>query len=142
MKNVKILFVLMSVMTLIFSACSDGIGSSSDLIGTWEAVSETRWEKRDGVVTNEFYDDLSGSIRITFNKNGTYVLTYLGGDTDDSSEGEWSYSKGILILDYDEEDPWSIKELTRSKLVVEGYTSSSVNGVFYESYYLIEYRKI
>lgn len=108
----------------------------------WEAVSESGWEKQDGVITNEFYDDLSGSIRITFNKNGTYVLTYLGDGMDDSNEGEWSYSKGILILDYDEDDPWPIKELTRSKLVVEGYTSSSSNGVLYESYHLIEYRKI
>ncbi len=142
MKNVKILFVLMSVMTLVFSACSDGIGSSSDLIGTWEAVSETGWEKQDGVITNEYYEDLSGSIRITFNKNGTYVLTYLGGGIDESSEGEWSYNKGVLVLDYDEDDPWTIKELTRSKLVVEGYTSSSSDEIFYESYYLIEYRKI
>ena len=144
MKNVKFLFlfVLMSCMALMFNACSADVGSSSDLIGTWEAVSESGWEKQDGVITNEFYDDLSGSIRITFNKNGTYVLTYLGDGMDDSNEGEWSYSKGILILDYDEDDPWPIKELTRSKLVVEGYTSSSSNGVLYESYHLIEYRKI
>ena len=45
-------------------------------------------------------------------------------------------------MGYDEDDPWTIKELTRSKLVVEGYTSSSSDEIFYESYYLIEYRKI
>lgn len=141
--------LLLSAMMLGFSGCSDddGPGSSTDLIGTWQSVSISGWDKEDGEIVDE-WDEEDSDIKIVFNEDGTYEHyerwsnSWHGGYV-----GTWKY-KGGKIYVYDEEDEeWddeisTVKSLSSSQLVLDYYEKYTEDGVRYEYYVSEIYRKI
>lgn len=131
---------MLMLMPICFVSCSDdddeaGIGSESDLIGTWEVVSEYNYVKENGKVeyddTDKYGEGEGFILKITFKKDGTF-LAYNAEYSDESNEweevsdnGTWSYKNGKLLLlggdfsDQNNTTTFTVKELTRSKLVME-----------------------
>ncbi len=141
---------LLAIMFLGFSACSDddedGVGSASELVGTWEKVSCTYQWKENGKVVDEETDN-ENDRRITFNEDGTYQVSEYYNKWYWDDAGMWSYKNGKLTIrsTYEGEN-WSgtatVKELTSSKLVFEYINKYTEDGTSYEDYELSEYRKI
>ena len=87
---------------------------------------------------------------IKFNADGTYETNeydyynnkWWGWDV----TGTWSYKNGKLTCCIIEDEIYyetiTVKELTSSKVVVEGVDKYTENGKSYEEYYLEEYHKI
>lgn len=130
---------MLMLMPICFVSCSDDddeIGvdpTGSDLVGTWEVVSEYNYYKENGRVeyddTDTEYGEGEGFIlKITFKKDGTF-LAYNAEYDDESNEweedsfnGTWSYQNGKLQETgfwEDDTTTWTVKELTRTKLVIE-----------------------
>ena len=131
-----------------FSACSsddDEPGSSSDLIGLWESISQKGWEKENGKIEYE-WDEKDSSYRIQFNSDGSWEdFEYYEGEWDLCDTGTWEYKGGKLYLSYDDEDYEElalVKELTSSRLVVEASSKEEYEGVTYEYYTYSVLRKI
>ena len=144
-----ILFALLSVT---FTSCSDDdddSGSASDLVGTWQRVSTTFQQKVNGKITEE-YTNNDNNFMIKFNADGTYETNeydyynnkWWGWD----ETGTWSYKNGKLTCCIIDDEIYyetiTVKELTSSKVVVEGVDKYTENGKSYEEYYLEEYHKI
>lgn len=151
MKKIKSVWLtgMLMLLSLGLVSCSDddngGIGSTSDLIGTWEQVSEIYQLTEDGKIiesesgSKEYNGD---SYRLTFREDGTVR----GEEYDDDygeyyfdGESRWSYEDGKLTLDG---VTMTVKKLTSSKLVLEDTEKFTEDGVVIECYYLAEYRKI
>ena len=142
MKKINFLW-LVSILMLLpigFVSCSDDddevgsdeIGSSANLVGVWELVPDKTWVKENGEI---IYDtDEGSSIVIEFKADGTWNLVY------EEDEGTWNYKNGVLTTSGIEDDGEiystrsTVKELTATKLVIEGYEE----GIFEHA----EYRKI
>ena len=155
--NKKIWFSLIGVLMLIpisFTSCSDDdeeIGFSSLLVGTWESVSFSYQIKENGKVVDKRTED-DNSLRGIFNEDGTWnSAEYYNGTwhyNDEIIWTHWSYKNGKIITEsrdcYDEyySESVTVKELTASKLVVESVENYTDDGISYEDYALIEYRKI
>lgn len=141
---------LLAIMVLSFSACSndeeENVGSTSDLIGTWEIVSYTYQWKEDGKVVEEGIDN-ENDERITFYEDGTFEgAEYYDGKWNRSEQGTWSYKNGRITVwgtyEGGSSESVTVKELTSSKLVVEYIDKYTEDGISYEDYGLTEYRKI
>lgn len=138
-------------MTFSFSACSDddddSVGSTSDLVGTWEIVSYSYQWKEDGEVVDEGTSNDHDS-RIVFNENGTCKdAEFYSGEWHWNNEGTWNYKNGKLTIKSTYEGETEIttatvKELTQSKLVVEAVDKYTEDGTVYEDWTLQEYRKV
>ncbi len=146
--NFLLLLSFLMLAPVSFTSCSDddddnGNGSASELVGTWEIVSNTFIYKRNGEVIEEI-DETEEGLTCTFYADGR--MTQAEGET-----AKWSYKNGILTIkhagdwgdgweEYDE--TWTVKELTSSKLVAESNDKYTEDGVTYEEYYRIEWRKV
>lgn len=151
----KIIFLwLVSILMLLpisFVSCSDddeeGVGSTSELVGTWEIVSRTYQWKEDGKIMEEGTENDSDT-RITFSEDGTCkAAEYYNNKWNWDETGTWSYKNGkITIRSTYEGESYSetatVKELTSSKLVLEYIDKYTEDGTSYEDYELSEYRKI
>lgn len=140
----------MSFLMVILCAggCSDdddekGGGSvavnEENLIGTWEVTRYEGWTMYDG--EKESFSEDDNTYRIEFRSDGTaQSWTYEGKwIEDDFSITEW-YFKGNDLYTYDTEGDWemvTVIELTRSKLVVESYSSDGTE-YFKETYRRID----
>ena len=134
-----------------FSACSsddDEPGSSSELIGLWESVSQKGWEKENGKIEYE-WDEKDNDYRVQFNSDGTWEgFEYYEGEWDLCDTGTWEYKGGKLYMTYDDEDEdeatdiLNVKELTSSRLAVEVSWREEYEGVIYETYTYSVLRKI
>lgn len=138
-------------MPIGFASCSDddddSVGSSSDLIGTWESVSFTYQDKENGVVVDEGSYNTTDS-RLVFNQDGTCKSAeYYNNKWNWNEIGTWSYKNGIITIRSTEDgevyvESATVKELTSSKLVLEFSEKYTENGTSYEDYSLTEFRKI
>ena len=152
MKKINFLW-LVSILMLLpigFVSCSDdddeGVGSASDLVGTWEVTHNVWYEKENGVKKDGDTDDDKGDLRIIFKEDGTYI----SGEKDEDGNWDWdepcswSYKDGKLTSTdkYGESETITLKELTSSKLVWEEYEEEYVGGRTLEYYNMYEYRKI
>ncbi len=150
MKKINFLW-LVSILMLLpigFVSCSDdddeGVGSASDLVGTWEMTLNVWYEKKNGEIVDEGTDD-EGGLRIIFKEDGTYMAgEYSDGNWDWEGPYSWSYKDGKVtsIDEYGESSTVTLKELTSSKVVWEGYEKYTEEGDVYEYYDRYEYRKI
>lgn len=103
MKAIKFLSMMLClVMSMSFASCGDddkdGPGSGgdkADIVGKWES-----------------YDD--GYECFEFFSNGTYYEV----NDEWSDSGEYECKGNLLILDGDEEDPYTILSLTKTRLVL------------------------
>ena len=157
MKKLNYLWMLGLLMfaAVNFSACSsdddEGPGSSSELVGLWESVSDKGWEKVNGKIDYEWDDN--GEFRLRFNSDGTYnEYEYDNGEweLDLNDTGTWEYKNGkIYCTFYDEYEDYTytnfvtVKELTSSRLVIETYfKETDEDGDVWEIYSLQEYKKV
>lgn len=152
MKRNNFLWLISILMLFPFSlvSCSDdddegSVGSTSELIGTWESVSRTYQWKEDGEIIDEGVENDS-DIRVIFNEDGTCRMAeYYNGTWHWEDGGVWSYKNGKITIigsGGDERESATVKELTSSKLVLEFHDKYMEDGISYEDYGLVEYRKI
>lgn len=151
MKNFKSLMIaaLAVMASITLASCSDDddspIGSKEDLIGRWESVHETGWEKEDGEIVDE-WDDYGKSLRWDFYADGTWAGQEWTGSRWGSAEyGTYNYKGGTLTItgdDWDEPDIIKVIKLTSSGLVVEGSYSEREYGIKYEEYNRITFEKV
>lgn len=119
--------------TCLFSSCSDdddGAGSSSELIGTWQAKSSTGYEIYNGkkYSFDDTYEGDEGDY-ITFKSDGTFETYNIdGGKRYDDDEGKWKLSGNQLSLYYYSEDELDEIEVT----TIESITSTQLVTVSHE----------
>lgn len=150
MKKINFLWlvIILTLLPISFVSCSDddeeGVGSTSELVGTWEIVSHTYQWKEDGIIIEEGTENDSNT-RITFNEDGTCKGAEFYNDKWNWDwNGTWSYKNGKLSIAYpdSETETATVKELTSSKLVLEYIDKYTEDGTSYEDYEHSEYHKI
>lgn len=131
MKKLNYLWMLGMLMFALvnFSSCSDddNEGSTSGLVGIWDAVSNEGWEKYKGEIEDEWTD--YDKIRVKFESDGTYTsYAFYNNNWNVEVSGKWQYKDGKIYTEYydDEEDEYeasfaTVKEFTDSRLVIEVY---------------------
>ena len=112
-KTLTVLLVLVAVI-----GCKED-DNADDLIGTWVCVHGVGYEKEAGSITDEWdYEygvDDSATISITFNADGTCVLS----EGDGQFTSQWKYSGNQLTLTHpDEVQVVKVESLTSSRLVI------------------------
>lgn len=156
MKKLNYLWMLGLLMfaAVNFSACSgdddEGPGSSSELVGLWEIVSDKGWEKVNGELAYEWNDEEERDFRLRFNSDGTYnEYEYENGELESDDTGTWVYKNGkIYCTFYDKYDDYTytvsvtVKELTSSRLVVETNYKDTDEYGDWETYSLQVYKKV
>ena len=151
MRRIYLLWLLRIIMLMPISltSCSDdNIGSSNDLIGTWESVSLSGWYKENKEIVEQWEDEPDDDFKIVFNEDGTfesYERYY--GQWHGGLEGTWTYKGGKIYMrdyEYDEEEVVTVKKLTSSQLVTEYHHKhmDTEEGIVYEEYQSTVYRKI
>jgi len=148
--------VLMAVLVSVgFAACSDDdddIGNVSNIYGTWEATHNEGWQKANGKLDDEWDLDASElkeegeAERYTFTEDGKVTMYYWSGSRwylDETCDYTISGNK-LRIEDYDSEGDLviTIKTLSESALVLEGSYSGTEEGVKYEVYNKITFKKV
>lgn len=117
-----------------FTACSndddDEPSTSNDkIVGTWELVSDTGWEKEDGKIVDEWEDDYYELV-LAFDDDGTFTV-FEGGNVE---IGRWT-KKGdkLTIIDsYGDKETMTVKKLNNKTLVLEQSGKETEDGVKYE----------
>ncbi len=130
--------LLMSVMALGFSGCSDDDEPeiSAELVGTWELTYGFYREKENGEVVEEYeYDD---DHLIVFNADGT---CYSDGET-----VHWSLKGGKLYMKYVEDgesytESFPIK-ISSTEFIIEYTEKWKEDGDTYEYYEKMIYKKM
>lgn len=154
MKNFKSLMIaaLAVLASTALTSCSDddngGPGSKADLVGRWESVHEKGWEKEDGEFTYE-WDQPDNSLRWDLYADGTCVTwEKSSGSTSWTypNYGTYTYKGGNLVIkydddEYDENDGGKVIKLTDTELEVESSYSEREDGVKYEGYICITFKK-
>jgi len=138
-----------------FTACSDdddNIGNVSDIYGTWETTHSEGWEIDDGELYDKWDMDASElkeegeAERYTFTEDGKVTMYYWSGSRwylDETCDYTISGNK-LRIEDYDSEGDLviTIKTLSESVLVLEGSYSGTEEGVKYQVYNKITFKKV
>ncbi len=149
MLKLKHLFIwgIVSILILELASCSDDENKiPSELIGTWQLVSASEWEKENGEIIDEYtynYDE-----KVTFYDDGSYQSWEKNGysNWELSTTGTWKYKKGKLyITDDSGEDGTqtaSVNTLSSSQLIMEFYEKYTESGTLYEYCETYEYQKI
>ncbi len=144
----KLLFYAAALLAAItFSACSDDDKEPTlpvtpeNIAGTWQLTHEDWREFSNGKKidsSSENYPDEDGDYNtFSFDKSGTYIITYYYHDKADSSprEGTYSISGNTITFDFymGISNTLEIKKLTESQLVLikrntysEDYLSESI----------------
>lgn len=144
---VWLLGLLLSVITIGFTACSDddGPGSSADFVGTWQSVSYTGWYKENGKIVEQWKDEESDEYRVRFDEDGiAESFERYNGKWNGVEIGTWEYKDGKIYIYYGDEevDVYTVRELTSSRLVFEYRDKSGDGGTNWEEYIIEVYRKI
>lgn len=133
-------------------ACSDDDDNSgnSDLVGTWEVVTDKGWEKVNGEIKDSWDqegNEIGDKWRLDFKENGRfYMYDVVGSDVTDSDEVSWAYKNGKIYL-YSaingiESEFWAVKELSSSNLALESYYKYEEDGDVYEEWAYSTYKKV
>lgn len=144
---VWLLGLLLSVITVGFTACSDddSPGSSADLVGTWQSVSSTGWYKENGKIVEQWEDEVEDDYRVRFDEDGiAESFERYNGKWNGVEIGTWEYKDGKIYIYYGDEevDVYTVRELTSSRLVFEYRDKSGDGGVSWEEYSIGVFRKI
>lgn len=139
MKKINILWLISILMLLPISlvSCSDddeeGVGSASELVGTWECTYDYYYEKMNGKILYEEENDDIGH-RIKFNADGTCYS--------DGELANWSYKDGAIHIKSSEGvEYYPVKNLTSTELTIEAYEKFKEDGDTYEYYQKMIYKK-
>ena len=150
MKDYKIfytLFMLLS-MSLGFTACSDDDDDSisgDGLIGTWEAIWEQGYEKREGYEDDIWDEAPEDPFRVTFNQDDTYQSEYYdNGKWYNEQNGSYSVKGNKLYVIDDEGDRYEITivSLTSTQLILEEYEKYTDEDGVGEDYRKVTYKRI
>lgn len=144
---VWLLGLLLSVIAVGFTACSDddGPGSSADLVGTWQGVTSTGWYKENGKIVEQWEDEVEDDYRVRFDEDGiAESFERYNGKWNGVEIGTWEYKDGKIYIYYGDEeiDVCTIRELTSSRLEWEYHDKSNEGGTNWEEYIIEVYRKI
>lgn len=150
MEKLKYLsFALIIALCAGFVSCSDDddepAGQSGDismLIGTWEPTSYYYCEKANGKIITE--DRLTDDLLIqVFTEDGHLYGYTQDGELDETST--YSYSNGKLTVIDEDGDVSQVQTVSfpsSTELSLEASMSQEYNGVKYEAYGKVTYRKI
>lgn len=136
MKQMKLIYKLLIVLTLFTSCSSDDDNNNEetdgDLVGTWIGVSSTFNGNNFGVPDNNI-------VILTSDNRAEFVYEGFGNNGEDISEfGDWSKNGNTLTINWDDADPGldnyilTITELTESSLQWE--TVISGEGTLTETF--------
>lgn len=152
MKELKRFFLLSMFMFIAvgFTACSDddeGIDDVTSLYGLWEPVYTEGYEKGGGeddtwryeLNASNDYDDYS---RIEFNDDNYKIYSYRSGNWKIDGSGTFQVEGNKIYLDDDYEYPATIVKLNASQLIIESYEKEVYEGITYEYYEKVTYRKV
>lgn len=129
----------------------DSISNIEDLYVTWHPTHSEGWEKEDGEVVNEWDEDITSSYyqdyeRMEFTENEMYEYDYYGGKWVKSSYPYEYTLKGnrIYISNWDDgaTPNITIKSLSENQLILESHVSEEYDGVAWEYYNKITYKKV
>lgn len=142
----KLSWMFIFVLTAVcFSSCSDdddepGSGSvnAAYIIGKWQGVSSTGWEKEDGKVVDKWNDDEPDFEYIEFKDNATgewkdeygtsYKFNWYIGDNNQLVIGEEYVGDGTG-------EYYNIKSLSKDKLVLTSGDNDPEDGWYQEDTY-------
>ncbi|MBE6288072.1 MAG: hypothetical protein E7099_07810 [Mediterranea massiliensis] len=120
---------------------------NSELIGVWESVSERGWEKVDGEIRTEWEEPVK-DIRVEFKNNGTLISYEYHDDKWNMDESaKWESKDGKIYSYYYEDDELieetvTISKLTSTSLIIYMSFKEVYEGVTYETWSEMEYRKV
>lgn len=131
-----------------FVACSDSdddISSPDAIIGTWESVWSTGWEKENGKIVDKWDEEMTDE-RVVFKENGRFVIYYeYNGRWNESESGSWELDGSKLFVEtkYDEMTLTVVK-LNSKELVIRRH--DKYEDSYYDDYYeeeeTITYHKV
>ena len=124
--------------TTTFSACSDDDKvETNDLIGTWELTQSKGWQKRNGVVENEWNKTIDYFSSWEFKGDGKCIFM------EDWENVIFTYrvNESQLILT-GRDEVLTIKTLTKNSLELEETGIYTYNGDVTEYYELNSYKRI
>ncbi len=131
----KLLFIVVPVFTLSVACDKDKDSDKTvSIVGTWTATNVVGIEKEDGDIVDEYDGPLSYSLEYVFNGDKTGKEVYP--DDNEDYAFIWSLSGNTLTLtfiDYEDVEVYTVKELSKSKLVLFDSWSEEDEGVLYES---------
>lgn len=147
MKNFIAFWSLLAVMAFGFCGCSDddeGVGSASDIVGSWIWVSTNGWIKEDGKIIEEWEDNEGDEwLYHIFYEDGRAEIVDISDDWQVCEEGTWKIKNGEIHLTLDGEySVWPIISLTSTEMVVGIHEKEKEDGVTYEYYESATYKKV
>lgn len=143
MKKYFYLFAMVLLSATVFTSCSDDEeGSTKDLIGKWQSVSEEGWEKENGKIYDEWSYDYDRCV-YEFTADGDFLIYfYSGGRWVLDQEGEYKYKNGKIIGYFDgETESAEVKTLTSNTLVLAKRETEKYEGDTYEYYDELTFKK-
>ncbi len=136
-------------------ACSDDDEDNpgnSDLVGTWQVLTDKGWEKINGEIEYEWdqegneLGDQMGTV--VFKEDGSFYIydQYGNIELEEDVDFTWSYRDGKIFfyaVQYKMEQEWAtVKELTSSFLAIESYYKYEEGGDVYENWSYSTLKKI
>lgn len=144
MKKYFYLFAMLLLTATVFTSCSDedDKGDSKDLIGKWQSVSESGWEKENGEIYDEWSYDYEHCV-YEFTADGDFLIYYYsGGNWVLDQEGEYKYKNGKIIGYFDgDAESAEVKTLTSNTLVIAKRETEKYEGDTYEYYDELTFKK-
>ncbi len=157
MKKLNYLWMLGLLMfaAVNLCACSDDDEDNpgnSDLVGTWQILTDKGWDKINGEIEYEWDqkgDELGDQMgTVVFKEDGSFYIydQYGNIELEEGVDFTWSYRDGKIFLyavQYKMEQEWAtVKELTSSFLAVESYYKYEEGGDVYETWSYSTLKKI
>lgn len=149
MKKIRNYFVLCAVAILCavsFASCGDDDDdvnvSKSALIGTWESVWETGYDKYGSDIDR--WDEAYTDERVKFEEDGTMtVYEYHGSGWNYEFSADWTLSGNKIILKAgNETESATIEKLTDTELIVSTLEKGVDDGEAYEYYSRVTYKRV
>lgn len=111
MTNMKNLYIIIALLAIIFTcSCSkDDEYSEGDykkgIVGEWEYISKSGWEKKNGVISDEFTDRVNDEVYwvYTYKEDGTRLEeVYSRSESSklESYEYKWSLLGDTIVVKY------------------------------------------
>lgn len=135
------------VSAISFTSCKDDDAEVKEgaLIGTWESISYSIWEKEDGVLVYED-SDTDADVRLVFKENNTVDQQELEGSKWVTyNTYEWRLSGNQISVREDSDDEWetsTIEKLDSKNLIITSSYKEMDEGTLYEGFERTVYRKL